>query len=95
MPSFLEERTLNIKHSDEKCTPILSVSALKSAFSVILHTGPELLLSFTDNFVICAKVYVLECEWLILSYMEAANPSVNSHMEDQGWQFLLSVPKWC
>jgi len=60
MPSFLEERTSNIKLSDEKCTPILSVSVLKSAFSVILHTRPEMLLSFTDSFVIrvCAKVYV-------------------------------------
>jgi len=94
MPSFLEERTLYIKHSDENCTPILSVSTLKIALSVILHTGPELLLSFTDKFVICAEVYVLECEWLILSYMEAANPSVNFDMEDQGWQFLLSVPTW-
>ena len=50
---------------------------------------------FYRQFVICAKVYILECEWLILFYMEAANSSVNSHMEDQGWQFLLSVPKWC
>jgi hypothetical protein len=58
MPSFLEERSLNIKHSDETCTPILSVSVLKSAFSVILHTGPEQLLSFTVSFVICAKVYM-------------------------------------
>jgi len=59
MPSFLEERTLKIKHSDEKCTPIFSVSVLKRAFSVILHTGPELLLSFTDSFVICTEVYTL------------------------------------